>query len=184
MNIFEEAFDEAAAVGGVDPDLAKTLSGLIKELRGVEDQISDAEQHLKDLKAIQKRLSHERIPDLMDEMGVERLDVEGLTVSRRTIVSASIPVERKDEAHAWLRQEGLDDIIKNDVTLSFGRGEDNLAGDLVGRLREEGFDPSTKTHIHSSTLRAFVRERVEEGKPIDLDMFGAYVANAAVIKRK
>jgi hypothetical protein len=51
-------------------------------------------------------------------------------------------------------------------------------------LRERGFDPSTKTHIHPSTLRAFVKERVVEGKPIDLDMFGAFVANAAEIRRK
>jgi hypothetical protein len=29
-----------------------------------------------------------------------------------------------------------------------------------------------------------VKERVVEGKPIDLDMFGAFVANAAEIRRK
>jgi len=34
------------------------------------------------------------------------------------------------------------------------------------------------------TLKAFVKERFEAGKPIDLDMFGAFIANAAEIKRK
>jgi hypothetical protein len=34
------------------------------------------------------------------------------------------------------------------------------------------------------TLKAFVKERMESGKPIDLDMFGAFVANAAEIRRK
>jgi len=29
-----------------------------------------------------------------------------------------------------------------------------------------------------------VRERVESGKPIDLDLFGAFITNAAEIKRK
>jgi len=29
-----------------------------------------------------------------------------------------------------------------------------------------------------------VRERVEKGQPIDLDMFGAYVARTAEVKRK
>jgi hypothetical protein len=54
----------------------------------------------------------------------------------------------------------------------------------VGILREKGFDPSTKTHVHPSTLKAFVKERVTDGKPIDLDMFGAFIANAAQLRRK
>ena len=115
---------------------------------------------------------------------MERIDVDGLTVERKMIVSASIPQDRKEEAFAWLRENGLDDIIKNDITCSFGKGEDNLAGDVVGILREKGFDPSTKTHVHPSTLKAFVKERVTDGKPIDLDMFGAFIANAAQLRRK
>jgi hypothetical protein len=120
----------------------------------------------------------------MDEMGVERLDVDGLTVERRMVVSASIPVDRRDEAYTWLRENHLDDIIKNDVVLSFGKGQDNQAGDVVGLLKDRGFDPSTKTHVHPSTLKAFVKERITDGKPIDLDMFGAFVNNTAQIKRK
>ena len=33
-------------------------------------------------------------------------------------------------------------------------------------------------------LKAFVKERITDGKPIDLDMFGAFVNNTAQIKRK
>ena len=128
--------------------------------------------------------SVEDIPGVMYEMGVERVDVEGLTVARKMMVHASIPVARKEEAFEWLRQHGLDDIIKNDVTCSFGKGQDNLAGDVVGLLEQRGFDPKTKTHVHPSTLKAFIKERVTDGKPIDLDMFGAFIANAAEIRRK
>ena len=112
------------------------------------------------------------------------MDVDGLTVSRKMMVHASIPVERREEVYAWLRENNLDDIIKNDVIVSFGKGEDNVAGHVVGMLEEQGFHPEQKTHIHPATLKAFVKERIENGKPIDLDMFGAFVANAAEIKRK
>ena len=183
-DIFEDIFDEADALGSVDTQTGSQLSQLVRNLRNVEQQIEDAENHLKALKAEKHRLSVENIPQLMDEMGVERLDVDGVTVERKMIVSASIPAARKDEAFSWLRDNGLDDIIKNDVTCSFGKGEDNIAGDVVGLLQERGFDPNQKTHIHPSTLKAFVKERVESGKPIDLDMFGAFVANAAEIRRK
>jgi len=183
-DIFEDIFDEADALGSVDTQTGSQLSQLVRNLRNVEQQIEDAENHLKALKAEKHRLSVENIPQLMDEMGVERLDVDGVTVERKMIVSASIPAARKDEAFSWLRDNGLDDIIKNDVTCSFGKGEDNIAGDVVGLLQERGFDPKTKTHVHPSTLKAFVKERVTDGKPIDLDMFGAFISNAAQIRRK
>jgi|TARA_R110000796_G_scaffold52750_1_gene124213 hypothetical protein len=184
MDIFEDIFDEAGALGSVDASTGKTLSDLVRKLRAVEDNISDAEQHLKALKAEKQKLSVENIPALMDEMGVERLDVDGVTVTRKMMVHASIPKDRKDEALGWLRSEGLDDIIKNDVTCSFGKGEDNIAGDVLGMLQERGYAASAKTYVHPMTLKAFVKERMESGKPIDLDMFGAFVANAAEIRRK
>ena len=183
-DIFEDMFDEGDALSQVDTGTGKQLSDLVRKLRSVEEQIADAEQHLKSLKQEKHKLSVENIPVLMDEMGVERLDVDGVTVSRKMIVHASIPMDRRDEAFSWLRDNGLDDIIKNDVTCSFGKGEDNIAGDVVGILQERGFDPKTKTHVHPSTLKAFVKERVTDGKPIDLDMFGAYINNAAEIRRK
>jgi len=184
MDIFEDIFDEGEALTNVNTGTGKQLSQLVRNLRTVEKDIEDAETHLKSLKQEKHKLSVENIPALMDEMGVERLDVDGMTVERKMIVAASIPVANKEQAFDWLRSNGLDDIIKNDITVSFGKGEDNVAGDVIGMLRDKGFDPNTKTHVHPSTLRAFVRERIVDGKPIDLDLFGAFISNTAVIKRK
>jgi regulator of replication initiation timing len=183
-DIFEDLFDESTALSSVDTGTGKQLSQLVRSLRNIEQQIEDAENHIKSLKQEKHRLSVENIPALMDEMGVERLDVDGLTVERKMIVSASIPKDRKDEAFSWLRENGLDDIIKNDVTCSFGKGQDNSAKNVIAILQEAGFDPATKTHVHPSTLKAFVKERITDGKPIDLDMFGAFISNAAQLRRK
>ena len=65
-----------------------------------------------------------------------------------------------------LRENGLDDIIKNDVTCSFGKGQDNLAGDVVGILQDRGFDPVTKTHVHPSTLKAFMKRESRMVNPL------------------
>jgi len=183
-DIFEDMFDESEALSSVDTGTGKQLSSLVRNLRNVEQQIADAETHLKALKQEKHKLSVENIPALMDEMGVERLDVDGVTVERKMIVSASIPADRKEDAFAWLRDNHLDDIIKNDVTCSFGKGQDNSAKNVISILEEAGFEPNTKTHVHPSTLKAFVKERVTEGKPIDLDLFGAFISNTAQIKRK
>ena len=36
-----------------------------------------------------------QIPEVMDEMGIDRLDVDGATVSLKSFVSASIPLDKK-----------------------------------------------------------------------------------------
>lgn len=183
-DIFDDIFSEADALSNVGTQETKNLSDLVRTLRAVDSDIEKAEQALKGLKQERQKLTTELIPGVMDEMGVDRLDVDGVTVTRKLIVSASISDEKREQAFGWLRENGLDDIIKNDVVVSFGRGEDNAAKNAVGILREQGFDPDVKTHIHPMTLKAFVKERVEDGKPIDLDLFGAYVVNAAEIRRK
>lgn len=182
--IFEDIFDEASALKKIDTNTSKTLSSLVRDMRELEEKIEDSENHLKNLKSQKHSLASEQIPMLMDEMGVDRIDVDGLTVSTKLQVHASIPVARREEAYTWLRENNLDSIIKNDVTVSFGKGEDNVAGDVVGLLQDKGFDPKTKTHVHASTLKEFVKERITDGKPIDLDLFGAYSMNTAEIRRK
>jgi len=184
-NIFDEdMFADAETLAGVDADSGKQLSSLVQRLNDFQQQIDDAEEHLKALKKEKQRIAFEQIPMLMDEMGIERVDVDGATVQLKPFVSASIPADRKQEAFNWLREHGLDDIIKNDIIVSFGRGQDNMAGDVMYDLEQKGFHPEQKTHIHAMTLKAFVKERVENGLPIDLDMFGAFVARTADVKRK
>jgi hypothetical protein len=183
-DIFEDIFDEAEALQGIDDTTTTQLSGHVRQMRSLEDEIRDAEDHIKALKQQKHSLATEIIPNLMDQMGVERLDVDGVSVVRKNIVHASIPAARRDEAFEWLRANNCDDIIKNDVICSFSRGQDNEVGHMVAQLREQGYDPQQKTHIHPMTLKAFVRERIENGKDINLDLFGAYILNTAEIKRK
>ena len=180
--IFEEMFDDTTLDKVQQGDM-KTLSSLVKDLDQLTMDINEKEEELKSLKLQKHLMSTEQIPAMMDEMGVQRLDVENLSVSLKPLINASIPPTRREEAYQWLRENDLDDIIKNDVILSFGKGEDNMAGDIMYDLEQRGLHPEKKTHIHSMTLKAFIRERVEKGLPIDLDLFGAYVARIADIKR-
>ena len=180
--IFDEMFDDTTLDKVQQGDM-KTLSSLVKDLDQLTIDINEKEEELKSLKLQKHLMSTEQIPAMMDEMGVQRLDVENLSVSLKPLINASIPPTRRDEAYQWLRENDLDDIIKNDVIMSFGKGEDNMAGDIMYELEQRGMHPEKKTHIHSMTLKAFIRERVEKGLPIDLDLFGAFVARTADIKR-
>lgn len=183
-DIMKDIFDEADALVGIDTDKGRTLSNLVRALRNLEDQIGDAEMHVKSLKAEKHKLSTELIPSLMAEMGTERIDVDGVAVTIKPIVHASISEDRREEAFRWLRENGHEDIIKNDVVLSFGKGQDNVVKNLIEDLNEQGYAPDHKVHVHPMTLKAFIREQMEKGAAINLDLFGAYVLNTAEIRRK
>ena len=96
---------------------------------------------------------------------------------------ASILVENRPKAYDWLRENGYDDIIKNTVMCQFGRGEDDRAKGFAEFAAENGFAPEQKTEIHSQTLRAFVKERIEKGDAFPMELFGAYVGQRATIKK-
>ena len=57
--------------------------------------------------------------------------VEGNKVGLRQFVHARISEEKKQEAFTWLRSIGEGDIIKNDVTVSFNSGQDNVAKSVL-----------------------------------------------------
>ena len=180
--ILEEMFDDTT-LDKIEENTMKSLSSLVKDLDQLTIDINKKEEELKSLKLQKHLMSTEQIPTMMDEMGVQRLDVENLSVSLKPLINASIPPTRREEAYQWLRENDLDDIIKNDGIMSFGKGEDTMAGDIMYELEQRGMHPEKKTHIHSMTLKAFIRERVEKGLPIDLDLFGAFVARTTDIKR-
>ena len=91
-DIFDDMFDEGEALDSINTETTKNLSSLVRKLRVVEQDVEDAETHLKTLKQERQRLSTELIPDLMDEMGVERVDVDGLLLQRNRLWQHPYPL--------------------------------------------------------------------------------------------
>jgi hypothetical protein len=174
---------DASKFDTVDKDGASDLSNLIRRSVQTDKEIEEAEQHLKDLKFKKRKINEEDIPNLMQEMGVESVEVDGFKIKVRPFVHARIAEDKREEAFSFLRSIGEADIIKNEVIVAFSAGQDNQAGAVIDDLRQQGYDPAQKTHIHPSTLKAWVRGRVESGKDLDFDTFGVFVGNEAKITR-
>ena len=167
----------------VSTEKGSTLSTLVRQSMEIDEEIAATEQQLKNLKFRKRKVNEEDIPALMNEMGIESIEVDGNKVKLRQFVHARINDDKRDEAFAWIRSIGEGDIIKNDVTVSFNAGQDNVAGAVVDELRTKGLDPSQKTYVHAQTLKAWVKGRIEKGKEIDFDTFGVHVGNEAKISR-
>ena len=163
----------------------KSLADQVKGLRGLEDQVKIEEQALKDKKKEIERISGEVIPTLLSEMGLSSLKLaDGSAVDVKPYYAANISVTNREAAYSWLRSNGLGDIIKNDITVSFGRNEDNKAAEYANLARGQGFQPTQKLKVEPMTLKALVRERIEAGKTMPTDIFNVFVGNRTKITRK
>jgi len=163
----------------------KTLSDQVLKLRAMEDQLKIMEEALKTRKKEIDRISGEVIPTMLSEMGLSQLKLaDGSSVDVKPFYSATISAQNKDRAYNWLRTNGLGDIIKNDISVSFGRNEDDKAAKYADLAKSNGFQPTQKLKVEPMTLKALVRERIEAGKEMPTEIFNVFVGNKTTIKRK
>ena len=121
----------------------------------------------------------------MAEMGLSHLKLmDGSSVDVKPNYSASITIANRDAAFQWLRDNNLGDIIKNEISVSFGRNEDLKAADYASLASERGYQPTQKLKVEPMTLKALVRERIEAGKELPTELFNVFVGNKTTIKRK
>jgi len=122
---------------------------------------------------------------MMEEMHITKLKLkDGESVEIKKIYGASIPQEHQEAAFTWLRDNDLGDIIKNDITVTFGRGEDNKAAEYATLAQGQGYEPVQKIGVHPQTLKAVVRERLESGREMPSDLFKTYAGNSTKITRR
>ena len=163
----------------------KTLSDQVLKLRAMEDQLKIMEDALKTKKKEIDRVSGEVIPTMLSEMGLSQLKLaDGSSVDVKPFYSATISAQNKDKAYSWLRTNGLGDIIKNEISVSFGRNEDNKAAKYAELAKSHGYQPTQKLKVEPMTLKALVRERIEAGKEMPTEIFNIFVGNKTTIKRK
>ena len=161
------------------------LADKIKELQAQQEQLQIQEDAVKQKKKDIEYLSGEVIPTMLSEMGLSFLKLQdGSSVEVKTNYSATITQANKEKAFNWLRENGLGDIIKNEISVSFGRNEDNKAADYANLAKGQGFEPQQKLKVEPMTLKALVRERMEAGKEMPTELFNIYVGNKTTIKRK
>ena len=164
--------DNMRKIGAVATDIAET-----------ENEIQKIKEQLKRKEDYKTKLSEEVLPSLFSEVGLTEVKLsDGRKVKVSEYYRAAIKVENRDAAYTWLRNNGFGDLVKNQITCSFGRNEDEKASKLVSDLNERGYESAQREWVEPSTLRAFVREQYEAGKEIPMDLLGAYIGHKTTIK--
>ena len=76
------------------------------------------------------------------------------------------------------------DLIKNQLSASFGRGEDDKAEDFKHKVSELGLPVQQKVWVEPMTLKAFARERIANGDELPMDKFGVFVGSKTKLTKK
>ena len=163
----------------------QSLADQVEKLEALKARLQLQEENIKNTKKELEHVSGELIPTMMSEMGLSHLKLmDGSSVDVKPNYSATITIANREAAFNWLRDNGLGDIIKNDITVSFGKNEENKAADYAALAQERGYQPTQKLKVEPMTLKALVRERIEAGKEMPTEIFNVFVGNKTTIKRK
>jgi len=165
-------------------DNVNSLASYVIQLQSLEDEVKIMEDNLKRKKEAADKISEEVIPEIMDNMKLKTLKLQdGSAIEVKEIYGASIPVANREGAYKWLRDNDLGDLIKNEITVSFGRGEDNKANDYASLAEKNGYQPSQKMKVEPMTLKALYRERVESNQDLPSEHFNLFKGNKTKITR-
>jgi predicted transcriptional regulator len=158
------------------------LSSLAEELRGAETEVANLEAKLAAAKADVERIAEEEIPELMAEIGMaEFKTASGFTVSIDRKVYAKIPKYRMGEAVQWLDDNGEGGMVRRKVIVDFNRDQEDAAAELAEDLESKYAAVAQDYSVHSSTLKAWAKRKIEAGEELPEDLFGILTKQVAKI---
>ena len=162
----------------------RSLSNYVIDLQKLEGEIAKEEALLKQKKERADKISAEVIPEIMESMKLKTLKLQdGNAIEVKEVYSPTIPVANRESAFKWLRDNDLGDLIKNEITVSFGRGEDDKATQYASLAEGQGYQPQQKLKVEPMTLKALYRERAESGQDLPSEHFNLFKGNKTKITR-
>lgn len=205
--MIDSSIYEAAAQVGATDDAKRSIADLADEMLGLEQQIEALQEQVAELQAKYDRIEQKDLPDAMRAVGMKQfalLDGRKVEINKvYTAASISEPISeqtvkkmtpaeigealaRARQCFAYLRSSGHGSLIKRDIGLQFGMGQDNAAQEFAERCRAflqevGGGKMNDKTAVHPGTLNAFVKEQITSG--LDLpDFFKVHTVDVAKVK--
>jgi hypothetical protein len=175
----------------------KTVSELANTLVAKKAEVVAAEKALATLKADVADIEERQLPELMTSVGLAEFKLpDGSYISVGQEYYPNLPgvnsedpaqLERRESIFRWMRSNQHGDLIKREIALTFGRGEDDKATRVTNGLAKAGIPYRDLEQVHPQTLKAFVREQctkpvVEGTPPFPRELFGVHVKTVASVK--
>ena len=160
------------------------VSTLANKQLSLAQELANLEEAVKVKKEEFRLTSEQELPEAMQSAGLTEIVLStGEKISVTEFYNAHISKANQELAYKWLVENGHEGLIKNEVSLKFGREEGQVVDETVMALKSRGLSPEVRQRVHPSTLKAFVKEQLTTGKDIPTEPFGIYIGSKAIIKK-
>ena len=121
-DLWETITADASVFVGLTTEGGSELSDLVGQAAKLNQKVRAAEDEVRTLKRKRDSYLYDLIPAKMREVGMDKVEVKGNTVSLHPFVSATMPKDpmEKQVALQHLRSVGAGDFVKNTVSVNFG----------------------------------------------------------------
>lgn len=142
----------------------KELLRLIENQIHLESEVAIREKKLDELKRDLKNYQENLIPEKANELGINSLELaDGKKLSFKDNYYPKIV---SPEFYDWMRSNNFGAVIKDELKAEFDKGDSENALAAVRMLADIGISAAIKESVHHSTLKAFVKEQLTDGKPL------------------
>lgn len=174
---------QAAIAGGQTFTLAQIQAKCAEQVR-LEAEVAELTSQLDEKQKQLRAISEVEVPRMMDDLGIKIIGLDsGEKISIDEKITASIGKGKAEEAFAWLRANGHGDLIKRNVSVEFGRGDDEKAAKLKAAIESMGFATKDKSDVHHMTLTSFVKEQMKKGVAIPKEALGVWIMRRTKITK-
>lgn len=172
--ILGEGSDKLAKIGAV----GDAMLALDADIASLEATIDLKKKELFELKT-------KTLPDLLREVGMSSFAMEdGTTVELKDEIYPDIPAALREDAYEWLRKNGHGDLIKHEIKVTFGMGEDDSAL-AIRRLLVDHESPvnfTEKETVLPQSLKAWIKEQDRKGGDLPDGLINVHRVTVAHMK--
>ena len=171
------------------PFSATEIAAVVKygnDLIAIQSEIATLEAALELNQKKQFTLLTQTLPDAMKAIGMNSFQMtNGASIKivpfYQCSVSDSDPTN-KAKALKWLRTNEAGSLIKHEFKCALGVEAEKLVVSLRGFLNKKQIVFKDGQSVNAATLKSFMKERIEAGKPFPLDIFKGFTGNIAKVE--
>lgn len=153
-----------------------------EDLYAAQAEVLLKEAELKQAKRVLYQVQEVDIPEYMDEIGLTKFETADISVEIKESLRVTPLAANRPKVMAVVTAAGDANLIKDTISFMFTKGQNDEAEKFYDAAIAEGKAPKREQKIESSTLRAYVKGKLEAGEDLDLDLFGVSMAKKAVFK--
>ena len=176
-------------------DDLKSLTEMIDNMLKNEKAIEDTKSALKVLEQAQRQLSEVYIPTKMKEIGMkEFVTNKGDKIKIKSFYTGYIPTikaclksqelaERRQKCIDYLSKDENSSLVKNELSISFSKTQDNEAKDLKAELEKKGYAPTINESVNANSLKSHINVVKEKGLEFDDELFKVFLKTETKIEK-